>query len=214
LIETAGRAIAQARNEIPGGRKIQFMEGVRSRVKLADASKLWATMKKPIRDLIETDPWFTGENQFVRLKNGMLLAASSTVDETTDPEKVRKAMTASADKMLAGAEATIGAELVTAATNLTSKVYNSSRIEFFLEPEAKNQIVAFRFENPDPKTPLCQSLNNQEFPVDDPESAKWLPPLHHNCKSFIVPILDSQRIKGEVKTLAPKNPDLVRFKTL
>jgi phage gp29-like protein/uncharacterized protein (DUF2267 family) len=215
LTETAGRAIAQARNEIPGGRKIEFCEGVRSRIKLADAKELWLSLPKAVRELLMTDPWFTGELQYERLKAATLLTISGAVDETTDPEKIRKAVITNTDKMLVGAEAEgIGAELVTAATNLTSKTYNQARYEFFNTEDAKEQIVAFRFENPDPVTPLCTDLNGREFPVNDPESDKWLPPLHHNCKSFIVPILDSQRIKGEVKSLVPSKPDLGKFKTL
>lgn len=215
LTETAGRAIAQARNEIPGGRKIEFCEGVRSRIKLADAKELWASLPKAVRELLMTDPWFTGELQYERLKAATLLTISGAVDETTDPEKIRKTVLDNTDKMLVGAEADgIGSELMTAATNLTSKTYNQSRYEFFNTDDAKEQIVAFRFENPDPVTPLCNDLNGKEFPVNDPESDKWLPPLHHNCKSFIVPILDSQRIKGEVKSLVPSKPDLGKFKTL
>ncbi len=216
LTETAGRAIAQARNEIPGGRKIEFCEKVRSRISLADADDAFSDLPKKVRELILTDPTIAAGAQFGTLRTKILLVASSAVDETTDPDVIERKLKDEVNKALTGAavDSELSGAISTAATNLTSKVYNTSRIEFFQTDEALEKIEAFQFVNTDPVSPICQDLNGRIFRKDDPEADQYLPPLHHNCKSFIVPVFELQGKQVSEFGLKPSDPKLDKFKTL
>jgi SPP1 gp7 family putative phage head morphogenesis protein len=216
MIETAGRALNQARNEIPGGRKIEFMEGFKSRIKLDEVDDLFSQLPKRIRELILTDPTIAAGAQFGTLRSKILLVASGAVDETADPDVIEKKLKDEVNKALTGAavESEISGAIATAATNLTTKVYNSTRIEFFQTDEALEKIEAFQFVNNDPVSPICQDLNGRIFRKDDPESDLYLPPLHHNCKSFIVPIFDLQGKQVSDIGLKPSKAGLDKFKTL
>lgn len=216
MIETAGRALNQARNEIPGGRKIEFMEGFKSRIKLDEVDDLFSQLPKKVRELILTDPTIAAGAQFGTLRTKILLVASGAVDETTDPDVIEKKLKDEVNKALTGvaAESEISGAISTAATNLTSKVYNTTRVEFFQTDEALEKIEAFQFVNTDPVSPICQDLNGRIFRKDDPESDQYLPPLHHNCKSFIVPIFELQGKQVSEFGLKPSSPTLEKFKTL
>lgn len=216
LAETAGRAIAQARNEVPGGRKIEFCEKVRSRISLADTDDIFDSLPKKVKELILTDPTIAAGAQFGTLRSKILLVASSAVDETTDPDVIERKLKDEVNKALTGvaADSEFSGAIATAATNLTTKVYNTSRIEFFQTDEALEKIEAFQFVNTDPVSPICQDLNGRIFRKDDPESDQYLPPLHHNCKSFIVPIFDLQGKQVSDIGLKPSKAGLDKFKTL
>jgi len=216
LTETAGRSLAQARNEIPGGRKIEFCEKLKSRISLADTDDIFDSLPKKVKELILTDPTIAAGAQFGTLRTKILLVASGAVDETADPDVIEKKLKDEVNKALTGvaAESEFSGMISTAATNLTSKVYNTTRIEFFQTDEALEKIEAFQFVNLDPVSPICQDLNGRVFAKDDPESDQYLPPLHHNCKSFIVPIFDLQGKKVSDIGLKPSSPTLEKFKTL
>lgn len=216
LAETAARAVAQARNEVPGGRKVVFMEPFKSRMTLKLVEDTFDQLPKKIKDLILTNAALATDTQFVNLRNAVLLTASGGVDETGDLEVLHQRTLDEISKRTAGAAADseISGAISTAATNLTAQVYNTARIEFFQSPDVLEKIEAFQFQNSDPVSPICQDLNGRIFAKNDPESDEYLPPLHHNCKSFIVPIFDLQGKSVSEDGLAPSSPSLNKFKTL
>lgn len=158
LTETAGRALSQARNEIPGGRKIEFCEKLKSRISLADTDDIFDSLPKKVREVILTDPTIAAGAQFGTLRTKILLVASGAVDETADPDVIEKKLKDEVSKALTGvaADSEFSGMISTAATNLTSKVYNSTRIEFFQTDEALEKIEAFQFVNTDPVSPICK----------------------------------------------------------
>jgi len=215
LAETAGRAISQARNEVPGGRKVKFAEGIKSRMSFAEVLMTLDQLPKHTKDLIVTSSQIVTDKQYSDLKSSILLTANGTVDETTSVEVLEKRLNSTLDKQLVGAsEAAVSGSLLTAAGNLTAQVYNTSRIEFFQTPEVLESIEAFEFMNDAPVSPICQNLRGRIFAKNDPESYQWLPPLHHNCKSYILPVLDLQGKKISEIGLSPSKPELNKFKTI
>jgi SPP1 gp7 family putative phage head morphogenesis protein len=215
LAETSGRAIAQARNEVPGGRKVKFAEAVKSRLTFGEVEDALSGLPKNIRDLILTDAELVADTQLVKISNSVLLKASAGVDETADLAVLHKRTLDEIEERLSGAgETGLSGDILTAATNLTSKVYNTSRLEFFQAPEVLAKIEAFQFTNTDPVSPICQDLNGRIFAKNDPESDQYLPPLHHNCKSFIVPIFDLQGKEISELGLSPSKAGLDKYKTL
>lgn len=214
LAETAGRAVSQARNEVPGGRKVQFAEGIKSRMTFAEADDNFKNLPKSIQDLILTDVDLVSDKQFTDIRNAVLLAASNGTEETEDLRVLRKRAEEELSRRVDGqGETGINGSIVVAASGTAVNAYNKARIEFFQEPEVLEKIEAFQFLNSDPVSPICKDLNGKIFPKDDPESAKFLPPLHPNCKSFIAPVFQLQGKKVATEGLKPSNPELEKFKT-
>ena len=215
LAETAGRAISQARNEVPGGRKVEFAEGIKSRMSLTLAEDKFKNLPKNTKELILTDSKLVVDSQFTAISNALIFSANGAVDETDDVEIIRKRMQEEQTRKIDGQGKTgINGSIVTAAADLTAKTYNTSRLEFFQVPEVLDKIEAFQFENIDPVSPICQDLVGRIFPKNDPESARFLPPLHHNCKSFIVPLFQLQGKEVSPEGLKPSSPKLEKFITL
>jgi hypothetical protein len=80
-----------------------------------------------------------------------------------------------------------GMSIDAAAGDLVAQVTQNSRNSFFFEPEVLEKIESFTFTNEDPVSEICQNLNGQTFSAIDPNAEQFYPPLHHNCKSRIVP---------------------------
>lgn len=80
-----------------------------------------------------------------------------------------------------------GAAIGTAAANASSALVNVSRFEVFQAPEVYEQIESLIFMNQDPQAHICKNLQNRVFRKDDPAAQTFLPPLHHNCESILVP---------------------------
>lgn len=215
LSETAGRSISQARNEVPGGRKVKFAEGIKARMSFAEVIKTFDQLPKNTQEVILTSSNLVVDKQFTDIRSSILLTANGAVDETSDVEVVRKRMEEQLDKSTTGSGKTgIAGSIVLAGNNLTAQVYNTARIEFFQSPDVLEKIEAFQFQNTSPVSPICQDLNGRIFAKNDPESAQFLPPLHHNCKSFIVPVFDLQGKEISEIGLKPSKANLEKFKTL
>ena len=215
LTEVAGRAINQARNEVPGGRKIKVFENIKGRMSYQLVDDSFKNLPPKTRELILTDSKLAVDSQFTSISNAVIFQANSAVDETEDINVIKKRMSEEKDRRIQGQGKTgINGAIVTAGADLTAKSYNTARIEFFQVPEVLEKIEAFQFQNTDPKSPICQDLNGTIFKKDDPESDRYLPPLHHNCKSFIVPLFDLQGKSVSDTGLTPSNPTLNKFVTL
>lgn len=104
----------------------------------------------------------------------------------------------------------------TAAVNTAAKITNNVRENVFFAPEVINQVESFVFTNPAPVSAICQSLNGRVFSKEEYQSSGNIPPLHHNCKSYVVP----QMVGVEGNTgltsggLKVTDPDILKTKTL
>ncbi len=215
LTETAGRAVSQARNEVPGGRNIKFAEGISSRMSYQLAEDNFKNLPKKTQEVILTDVKFVPDQQFTSIGNAILLTANNAVDTTEDLAVIEKRMNEERQRRIEGqGETGVNGAIVAAASNTTAKVYNTARLEFFQDDDVLEKIEAFQFMNSDPKSPICKDLKGRIFPKNDPESARFLPPLHHNCKSYIVPIFKLQGREISSVGLKPSNPELEKFITL
>jgi SPP1 gp7 family putative phage head morphogenesis protein len=78
----------------------------------------------------------------------------------------------------------------TLAQTATSAISNATRQEFYKKNKRiikREQYVATLDSR---TTPICQSIDGQVFPVGEGE----IPPLHVNCRSIRVPIIDGRRL--------------------
>jgi SPP1 gp7 family putative phage head morphogenesis protein len=162
-----------------------------------------------VRDLIKNQSELLVSTQASDLEKNLLFMLNGTVGSTNDPELIRKDLTSSRDDYLASAS------IVAAPANSVAQVISQTRDEFFAQDEIFEQIEAYQFVNNDPVSPICQDLNGTIFDKNDPESERFKPPLHHNCKSFVVPIFKLKPGQEIDKTgLKPSNPELEKYITL
>ena len=215
LAEVAGRAIAQARNEVPGGRKAKFCDGLKSRLTLAEIDDVFAGLPKALVELIVTYSQLVAEDQFTDIRSSILFAANSGVAETADIALITKQVQDAIDLKIVGAgESGIAASIQSSSTIMSTQTYNTARDEFFQSPDVVGSIVAYQFQNTDPKTPICKDLVSRVFDRKDPKNKPFLPPLHYNCKSYIVPIMESQGLELHPDGLLPSSPSLLKYKNL
>ena len=97
-----------------------------------------------------------------------------------------------------------------ASGNITAQVVNETRQAIFEDPEIDDEIESFTFKNPDPVSPICQSLNGVTFAKDDPDLAEYRPPLHHNCKSYLSVNLKGSKKPREVTDKSSYMPDVMK----
>ncbi len=93
--------------------------------------------------------------------------------------------------------------LTIARTN-QSEAYNTAMMNLYMGDNVRPAVEAFLFSAilDNTTTEICRSLNNTIVYKDDPELARYQPPLHYNCRSTLIPILI-----GEVD-----NPDSFFYK--
>lgn len=85
-----------------------------------------------------------------------------------------------------------------AAADAIAHVMGSSRMALFFEPDVAASIESFTFVNEDPVSPICQALEGTVFAVSDPDVDRYGPPLHHNCKSRLVPNMVGDESNPEI----------------
>lgn len=85
-----------------------------------------------------------------------------------------------------------------AAADALAHVMGQSRMALFFEPEVAASIESFTFVNEDPVSPICEALAGTTFAVNDPDVDRYGPPLHHNCKSRLVPNMVGDESNPEI----------------
>lgn len=100
---------------------------------------------------------------------------------------------------------TEGASVSAAGGNAASRIVNESRSAFFFDEEVLKELESFTFVNGDPVSQICQDLAGQTFSKDDVEAQRLFPPLHHNCKSYLVPNLTGAKDNPTVTGLKTKH---------
>lgn len=186
--------INQARKEVPKAKKVQ----------LADFDKLPPALQKKIK---ARNDLLVGK-QIADLTRVIQFAYENNEDTTDSDDQVEQDLHDSALGWLDGTALSAGADIT------ASTVINSAREAFFFDDETLKEIDAFEFVNGDPVTEVCQDLAGTVFAKDDPNMFRYTPPLHWNCKSYIVPILAGDLGNKEIEVLKPstkKIEDTIQF---
>lgn len=203
LIECAALSLTLARKDVPGVKPVKMSE---SSVTLSEFDRLPVrTQKKIIKQsalLVQT--------QMYDLQKAVFFQFSSSVDSTLGSEALlQKDLEESAAKYIGGPS--VG----TAAGNTAAFIVNEARNAFFFDEETLNSVESFTFVNGDPVSEICKDLAGRTFSANDPEAERYFPPLHHNCKSFLVPNLKGKSSKEvDSRGLKPSDPKLEKFITL
>jgi len=195
FIDEADKAIKDARTEIPGGSKIKFAESDDLPPSVLKNVSLQSSL------LVST--------QMADLEKAVFFQFTHSFKSTNDPDLLQK------DLDSAVVDFAKSASVTAAAGNTVGLIVNDARNAFFFQTDAFEEIDAFRFLNPNPISPICKDLQNRVFAKNDPEAQRFFPPLHHNCKSYLQPIIKSKKtVKIDDRGLKPSSPRLEKFITL
>jgi SPP1 gp7 family putative phage head morphogenesis protein len=206
LAIVANDGISSARKDVPKAKSVKLSEDAGGRRYLFDEYDIYLPSK--IKKAIEAQAELLVEAQIADLKKSVLFQYTSSAASTDSMNTIEDDLFGALDKFLEGQSISVGA------TNTASQVINLSRREFFNEPEVAEQIEALQFVNGDPVSPICQDLAGKIFSKDDPMAGRYEPPLHHNCKSYIMPILTGNLGDRDIGDLKPSRANLDKFVTL
>jgi len=186
----ASDAIEQARKEVPKAKKVKLVE--------TNFDKL----PPKLRDKIQTRNQLLIGKQVSDLQKTVEFAYAQNEDTTDSDDQVVQDMQDSAIGFIDGTAVEAGAQLTSAV------VINEAREAFFFDDKVLEELDAFEFVNGDPVTPICQDLAGTIFAKDDPNMFRYTPPLHWNCKSYIVPVLAGDLGDRETSPLRPSKDSL------
>lgn len=193
----SSKAINQAQKEV--GIKL-------SEIKLAEFEDL----DLETRNRLKAESQLIVDTQMDSLKNDTALVYNGSLSETDSIKIIEGDLKDEVDKQINSPSVQTGAR------NASAFIVNESRNAFFFTDDVIEQIQAFRFTNPAPVSPICKDLTGRVFAADDPEASRFFAPLHHNCKSYLVPILAARKTPAKIdpRGLKPSNPELEKFITL
>ncbi len=206
LTSLCAQAFQQVSKEIPGGSKIKLTETYPSYqlIEIDSFDELPPGIQKQITAQIGLLTAY----QIQDLLKGLFFQFNNSVTSTDSDTLLESDLQEKLDQYLEGASIAAGAG------NTVSKLVNESRSEFFFTEDALEQIESFTFVNGDPVSPICQDLAGTVFSKDDPNMDRYSPPLHHNCKSYLVPNLMGSRKEIDPEGLQPSKAGLEKYITL
>lgn len=191
----ASDALKQARKEIPKAKKVKLSEDIY----LSEFDSLPPNIGKFLKVKLNL---YT-DTQVEDVKKQIQFQYTQSVDTTNDVALLGKDLAQSAEEYITGTSTASGSGLI------SSEIINETRKKFFTDEEVLEEVEAFQFVNGDPITEICQDLNGTIFAKDDPEAFRYWPPLHWNCKSYIVPILIGKLPNGsKIEALKPSKSSL------
>lgn len=204
ILETFGdiafESINNARKEVPKAAKVKLTESLDS-IKLAQQTN-FDRLPKQLRDRLQKQAELLVGTQLSDLEKNIFFQYMDSYDTTDDMDLLQDDLNQAAVEYVDGEAIGSGAMLNAA------KTVNEARSAFFFDDDVLQELDAFEFMNGDPVTPICQDLNGTVFAKDDPNMFRYTPPLHWNCKSYIVPILAGKLGDRQIEKLKPSTAAL------
>jgi SPP1 gp7 family putative phage head morphogenesis protein len=194
----ASESIDKARKEVPKKKKVALFIEDNETVSLDEFDRLPPKLRKKI--LAQTN-LLIGK-QIGDLQKVIEFAYTTAEDETDSLEQIQADLNDSAIGWLDGTAIESGAALNAATT------INSARNAFFFDDDVLEEVDAFEFVNGDPVSDICNDLTGTIFSKDDPSADRYMPPLHFQCKSYILPILKGNLGDRKIEKLQPSKKSL------
>jgi hypothetical protein len=196
-------ALDGARSEVPKKKNVKLAGEESEGLKLG----AYDNLPKKIKDKVQSQADNLVDSQIADLEKAVYFQFDHSVDSTDSDALLEKDLADSAERYMDGPS------VEAAAGNTTALVVNTARNAFFFDPEVVDEIESLTFVNGDPISPICQDLAGRTFAKDDPEAQRYMPPLHHNCKSYIVPNLTASK-EIDPEGLTPSSPEIAASITL
>lgn len=157
-------------------------------IKLQDKGKL----PKHVQLLIDKQSELLVDRTTTEMTSNIALQYTVSEQTTNDVEIIRTDMQNRANDYVEGGAVQKGA------TNTASSIVNDTRYQFFFDPEVIDKVESFTFTNSDPISDICMTLNGVTFPTNNRAMIAYNPPLHHNCKSYLVANMSNSKRKRPI----------------
>lgn len=184
--EIATDALDEARKQVPSAAKIKLSEQVATMKLAAPKGGYYAALPPNIRSIIDAQSALVAQTQVADIEKVVLFQFTSSSSGTENIDEILSDLDEAALPVIEGSTAS-GMSVDAAASNAVANVSNQARMEFFFDPEVLEKIESFTFTNEDPQSEICQELAGTTFAANDPDVDRYNPPLHHNCKSRLIP---------------------------
>lgn len=194
-------AIQKARQEVPTKKKVKMSEWDEEALQLGEYDKLPTKTKKRLKSQVD----ILVQTQKSDIDKSIALQFSSSVGSTKDEKILEYDLFEASRKYLDGPAIPAGSSVIAA------RGINEGRQAYFFEDDVLKEIEAFEFKNDIPETPICEDLNGTIFLANDPGFDRYNPPLHFNCDSYILPILNGNLGDREISKLQPSKADLEKW---
>ena len=214
LAQVALDSLDAARKEVPTKKKIKLAEQIDT-LKFANITDPFDKLPSALKKRILAQADLIAETQIADLEKAVYFQFTSSAGAGASIELILKDLDGVVDPIIAGSTKA-GTSLDAAAGDAVAVATQAGRNEFFFQPEVLDEVESFTFYNEDPVSEICQDLNGQTFLANDPEAQRYFPPLHHNCKSRLVPNLKGDKGNPEPTKngFGPSSKDLEKFITL
>ena len=217
LAEIAGNALTQARIEVPKAKNVQLSEG-HAIVRLG-SWQITMGPKKPtqlddlpprLRSKVSNKAQALADSLTGDLTKAVVFQFDASEPSTDSPTVLEADLTEATDDFIHTSSAVLAA-----AGNASSSIVNESRNTFFFDDAVKDQIESMTFDGGPPCCDLCDDLMGRTFAMDDPEAARFFPPLHHNCSHYLRPNLVGAKGNPSIDDagLKPSDPGLEKHMT-
>jgi phage gp29-like protein len=200
LGQVAADSIQQARKQIPGGNKIKLVEQLAS-IKLAapQGSGYYDALPPAVRNLVDAQASLVAETQASDIEKQVFFQFTSTATTTDDIDTIFNDVDNKVEPSIEGSTKE-GMSVDVAAGDAVAHVTQQASLSFFFDDDVLDGIESFTFTNEDPVSDICTELAGQTFAVGDPDLDRYTPPLHHNCKSRLVPNLKGDSDNPDIDT--------------
>lgn len=198
---TAADSLAKARKEVPNKKGVRLSELNDEALMLGEFDSLPIDIQKRLKAMLDL---LVG-TQISDLEKAVMFQFMSSVDSTDSISLLVSDLGEAADDYITGPS------IQGAASANAGQIVNEVRLAFFLDDSVTEDVEAFEFVNGDPVSPICQDLAGTVFAKDDPNLNRYWPPLHFNCKSYIVPILKGNLGNKEIESLTPSKDSLNKY---
>ena len=183
LAAIANSALNGARKETPKAKKVKLSETIQL---AAPRGGYFEALPPNIKRIVSAQAALIANTQGADLSKVVAFQYGSSQVSTEDIDQILLDIEAAAAPIIEGSTAR-GISIDAAAGNAVSSIVNQARMEWFFEPEVLETIESFTFYNEDPISQICQELDGTTWAVNDPDLDRYSPPLHHNCKSRLIP---------------------------
>ncbi len=132
------------------------------------------------------------DTQAQDIKKAVALQYQSSVSATDSEMQLRKDLNDKTSQISYGTMVTGGSGV------MASQAVNDGRTDAMSDIEDQIESYTFIAVDDDATTEICSSLDGTTFAPDDPNLDKYRPPLHFNCRSYILPNLRSFKSNPEI----------------
>lgn len=177
-------SIASARKQVPSKKNVKLSES-------------YDSLPSSVRKLIDTQASLVAETQASDIEKQVFFTFTSSATTSEDIDAILNDVDEKVEPSLEGSTAE-GMSLDVAAGDAVAHVAQQASLSFLFDDEVLEDIESFTFVNEDPVSEICSELAGTTFAPGDPDLDRYTPPLHHNCKSRLVPNLKGDSENPEI----------------